>query len=106
MDSSIDYTRTTKASVDAKVKLNGNTIASVRNGETTLTEGKDYTVSADRITFSGEYLDTLEAGTYKLTVAYYPQGVTFTVYCPKFTGAAPSLAAPLLLLLVFVPSFR
>lgn len=76
VDSSIDYTRTTKASVDAKVKLNGNTVASVRNGETTLTEGKDYTVSADKITFSGEYLDTLEAGTYKLTVAYYPQGVT------------------------------
>lgn len=76
VDSSIDYTRTTKASVDAKVKLNGNTVASVRNGETTLTEGKDYTVSEDRITFSGEYLDTLEAGTYKLTVAYHPQGVT------------------------------
>lgn len=76
VDSSIDYTRTTKASVDAKVKFNGNTVASVRNGETTLTEGKDYTVSEDRITFSGEYLDTLEAGTYKLTVAYHPQGVT------------------------------
>ena len=76
VDSSIDYTRTTKASVDAKVKLNGNTVASVRNGETTLTEGEDYTVSADRITFSGEYLDTLEAGTYKLTVAYQLQGVT------------------------------
>lgn len=76
VDSSIDYTRTTKASVDAKVTLNGNTVASVRNGETTLTEGKDYTVSADKITFSGEYLDALEAGTYKLTVAYHPQGVT------------------------------
>ena len=76
VDSSIGYTRTTKASVDAKVTLNGNTVASERNGETTLTEGKDYTVSADRITFSGEYLDTLEAGTYKLTVAYHPQGVT------------------------------
>ena len=76
VDSSIDYTRTTKASVDAKVTLNGNTVASVRNGETTLTEGEDYTVSADRITFSGEYLDTLEAGTYKLTVAYHLQGVT------------------------------
>ena len=76
VDSSIDYTRTTKASVDAKVTLNGNTVASVRNGEITLTEGKDYTVSADRITFSGEYLDTLEAGTYKLTVAYQLQGVT------------------------------
>ena len=76
VDSSIDYTRTTKASADAKVKLNGNTVASVRNGETTLTEGEDYTVSADKITFSGEYLDTLEAGTYKLTVAYHLQGVT------------------------------
>ena len=76
VDSSIGYTRTTKASVDAKVTLNGNTVASVRNGETTLTEGKDYTVSADRITFSGEYLDTLKAGTYKLTVAYHLQGVT------------------------------
>ena len=76
VDSSIDYTRTTKASVDAKVTLNGNTVASVRNGETTLTEGKDYTVSEDRITFSGEYLDTLKAGTYKLTVAYHLQGVT------------------------------
>ena len=76
VDSSIDYTRTTKASVDVKVKLNGNTVASVRNGETTLTEGRDYTVSADKITFSGEYLDTLEAGTYKLTVAYHLQGVT------------------------------
>ena len=76
VDSSIDYTRTTKASADAKVKLNGNTVASVRNGETTLTEGEDYTVSADKITFSGEYLDILEAGTYKLTVAYHLQGVT------------------------------
>ena len=76
VDSSIDYTRTTKVSVDAKVTLNGNTVASVRKGETTLTEGKDYTVFEDRITFSGEYLDTLEAGTYKLTVAYHPQGVT------------------------------
>ena len=76
VDSSIGYTRTTKASVDAKVTLNGNTVASVRNGETTLTEGRDYTVSADKITFSGEYLDTLEAGTYKLTVAYHLQGVT------------------------------
>lgn len=76
VDSSIDYTRTTKASVDAKVTLNGNTVASVRNGETTLTERKDYTVSTDKITFSGEYLDALEAGTYKLTVAYHPQGVT------------------------------
>ena len=76
VDSSIDYTRTTKTSVDAKVTLNGNTVASVKNGENTLTAGKDYTVSADKITFSGEYLDTLAVGTYTLTVAYHPQGET------------------------------
>ena len=76
MDTSIDYTRTTKTSVDAKVTLNGNTVASVKNGENTLTVGTDYTVYADKITFSGEYLDTLPVGTYTLTVAYYPQGET------------------------------
>ena len=74
VDSSIDYTKTTKTSADAKVTLNGNTVASVKNGENTLTAGKDYTVSADKITFSGEYLDTLAVGTYTLTVAYHPQG--------------------------------
>ena len=75
-DPSIDYTRTTKTSVDAKVTLNGNTVASVKNGQNTLTAGTDYTVSADKITFSGEYLDTLPVGTYTLTVAYHPQGET------------------------------
>ena len=76
VDSSIDYTRTTKTSVDAEVMLNGNTVASVKNGETTLTAGKDYTVSADKITFSGDYLDTLAVGSYTMTVAYNLQGVT------------------------------
>ena len=75
-DTSIDYTRTTKTSADAKVTLNGNTVASVKNGQDTLTAGTDYTVSADKITFSGEYLDTLAVGTYTLTVAYHPQGET------------------------------
>ena len=74
VNSSIDYTTTTKTSVDAKVTLNGNTVASVKNGQDTLTAGKDYTVFADKITFSGEYLDTLPVGTYTLTVAYHPQG--------------------------------
>lgn len=74
VDSSIDYTKTTKTSVDAKVTLNGNTVASVKNAQNTLKAGTDYTVYADKITFSGEYLDTLPVGTYTLTVAYHPQG--------------------------------
>ena len=73
-DPSIDYTKTTKTSADAKVTLNGNTVASVKNGQDTLTAGTDYTVSTDKITFRGEYLDTLAVGTYTLTVAYHPQG--------------------------------
>ena len=76
VDTSIDYTRTTKTSADAKVTLNGNTVASVKNGQDTLTAGTDYTVSADKITFIGGYLDTLAVGTYTLTVAYHPQGET------------------------------
>ena len=76
VDTSIDYTRTTKTSADAKVTLNGNTVASVKNGQDTLKEGTDYTVSADKITFIGGYLDTLAVGTYTLTVAYHPQGET------------------------------
>lgn len=76
VDSSIDYTRTTKTSVDAEVMLNGNTVASVRNGETTLTAGKEYTVSADKITFSGDYLDTLAVGSHTMTVTYNSLGVT------------------------------
>ena len=75
-DSSIDYTRTTKTSVDANITLNGNTVASVKNGENTLTAGTDYTVSTDKITFRGEYLDTLAVGSYTMTVAYNLQGVT------------------------------
>ena len=74
VDSSIDYTKTTKTSVDAKVTLNGNTVASVKNAQNTLKAGTDYTVYADKITFSGEYLDTLAVGTYTLTVAYHPHG--------------------------------
>ena len=80
VNSSIDYITTTKTSVDAKVTLNGNTVASVKNGQNTLSAGTDYTVSADKITFSGEYLDTLAVGTYTLTVAYHPQGET------RYTG--------------------
>ena len=72
----ISYTKTTKKSVDAEVELNGNTVASVKNGEAVLAEGTDYTVSADKITFSGDYLDTLSAGTHTLTVSYNPQGET------------------------------
>ena len=70
----ISYTKATKEPVDADVELNGNTVASVKNGENALTEGTDYIVSEDKITFSGDYLDTLSAGTHTLTVSYNPQG--------------------------------
>ena len=74
----ITYTRTTMADKDAKVKLNGNTIKEVKNGDAVLTKGTDYTISEDgaTITFKGTYLETLDASeeAYTITVSYNPLG--------------------------------
>ena len=73
---SIQYTRNAADSVDAQVELNGNTVASVKNGEALLKEGTDYTISNGKVTFAKNYLEKLAAGTYTLTVSYNPQGET------------------------------
>ena len=44
------------------VKLNGNTVNAIKNGNAVLTAGTDYTVSADgTITLKASYLDALKA---------------------------------------------
>ena len=74
----IIYTRTTMEDKDAKVKLNGNTIKEVKNGDAVLTKDTDYTISEDgaTITFKGNYLETLDASeeAYTITVSYNPLG--------------------------------
>lgn len=75
-EDSITYTKTTKTDIATSngFSINGNTVSSVKNGETLLLEGTDYEVSGDSIVFKGTYLDTLAVGNYVLTVSYNPLG--------------------------------
>ena len=73
----IDYTRTTGADVTSDIKLNGNTVKEIKNGDIILTEGRDYEVKDGKVVIKGAYLDTLPAGDHKLTVSYNPAGETF-----------------------------
>lgn len=74
----IEYTRTGASDVTAQVNLNGNTVAGIRNGSTQLAEDTDYSVGADgTITFKADYLKTLSAGSYTLTVSYRPMGMEY-----------------------------
>lgn len=75
---SITYTRTSGDDVTAQVSLKGNTVAGITNGNNSLT-ADDYSVSDDgTITFAADYLRTLAAGNYTLTVSYNPLGVTYS----------------------------
>ncbi len=60
---------------DISVKLNGNTVNAIKNGDNLLTAGTDYSVSDDKITLKADYLDTLSVDTYTFTVSYNPMGV-------------------------------
>lgn len=76
----ITYTRTSKADVTAKVKLNDNTIKSIANGDKVLVEGTDYTVAEDgTITFKASYLESLPASdtANTLTISYNPKGLDY-----------------------------
>lgn len=86
---------------DVTVKLNGNTVNAIKNGNSVLTADTDYTASADgTITLKASYLDALNAGEYTFTVSYNPQGVetdkvnmttTFTVKVEKADGKVSNL---------------
>ena len=85
----ITYTKTTKADVAAEVTLNGNTIKDVNISSTgesgnltepvVLTKGTNYTLNEEgnQITLIGDYLDTLTAGDYIITVSYKPLGMEY-----------------------------
>ena len=70
--SELTYTKTTKSDATATIALNGNTVKEIKNGEEVLIAGKDYEVKDGSIILAGEYLDSLAAGTYTLTVSYEP----------------------------------
>ncbi len=106
-EDSIQVTESVSATYNAgtdkavTVKLNGNTVNAIKNGNAVLTAGTDYTVSADgTITLKASYLDALKAGEYTFTVSYNPQGVetdkvnmttAFTVKVEKADGKVSNL---------------
>ena len=73
----ISFTKGSGLDQAAGVSLNGNTVQKIMNGETTLEAGVDYSVLNETITFNGRYLDSLEAGSYALSVFYNPLGEAY-----------------------------
>ena len=83
-----DIETTYKAGKDKElfVELNNNTVKNIKCDDVPLT-GTDYTVSEDRITLKSEYLDTLVAGDYTITIDVNPLG---EVYVDSYTNHKPA----------------
>lgn len=75
--SDISFTKTSAKDLDAGFTLNGNTVANIIMNGADLAAGS-YAVADDRLIFQAEYLNTLAAGTYKMTVSYNPLGEIYT----------------------------
>lgn len=74
---SISFTRLSDEDVSFKVNLNGNAVSSLSIGDTVI-DPAQYTISADgAITLKSDYLKTLAAGEYTVTVTYAPMGITY-----------------------------
>ena len=71
------FTRTSTEDVTTGITVNGNTIASVKNGSDTVAESA-YEIKEDKLVLKASYLQTLAAGTYTLTVSYNPYGEAYT----------------------------
>lgn len=71
--SDISFTKTSAKDLDAGFTLNGNTVANIIMNGADLAAGS-YAVADDRLIFQAEYLNTLAAGTYTMTVSYNPLG--------------------------------
>lgn len=84
--SDISFTKTSAKDLDAGFTLNGNTVANIIMNGADLAAGS-YAVADDRLIFQAEYLNTLAAGTYKMTVSYNPLGEIYTT--GTGTGDAP-----------------
>lgn len=74
----VAFAKTSIEDVDAGISLNGNTVAAIVNGTGSTLDASAYEVANDRLLLKATYLDTLEVGTYTLTVSYNPLGETYT----------------------------
>lgn len=73
----ITYIKTSGIDTVAQVVLNGNTVKEIRNNDNVIPPSV-YSVNGDgTITIKASYLESLVAGSYKLTVSYNPQGVKY-----------------------------
>lgn len=74
---SVDFTMRDSNDVSFDVKLNGNTVSALYNGDTLIDSG-NYTVSeSGTVTLKNAYLNTLAAGEYTIRVAYNPMGESY-----------------------------
>lgn len=75
--SEMNFIKSSRKNQDAGLTLNGNTVAEITKDGNRLEAG-NYTVINDRLVFSADYLNSLEAGKHRLEVTYNPLGETFT----------------------------
>lgn len=87
----LTFTRLDTEDLTASVVLNANTISEILCGTTALRAGTDYIVNNENgvITFKADWLNTLTAGKYTLTIRYDPLGVTYPSD-PSSDSAAPA----------------
>ncbi len=86
LQDSVTYVRTTGTDVQTAVDVKENTIVSVKNGADTV-DVSGYSVENGKIVLKAAYLETLQAGAYRLTVSYNPMGY---VYGADSVGDAPA----------------
>lgn len=73
---SAEFIKTSAADVEVGASLNGNTVASIVMGAAPVAAGS-FEVSDDKLILKSDWLNTLAAGSYTLTVSYNPMGESF-----------------------------
>lgn len=73
---SAEFIKTSAADVEVGASINGNTVASIVMGAAPVAAGS-FEVSDDKLILKSDWLNTLAAGSYTLTVSYNPMGESF-----------------------------
>ena len=72
-----DFVRTSTTDVITSISVNGNTIASVKNGESLLAADAYEVNAAGNVVLKATYLNTLRPGKYELTIRWNPFGESY-----------------------------
>ncbi|WP_458126338.1 X2-like carbohydrate binding domain-containing protein [Paenibacillus sp. Z3-2] len=79
-----------QADIPVTLTLNGNTLVSIRNGNTTLVSGTDYTLTGNEVVLSKNYLDSLPNDAVALTFQFSAGNAATLNLLIKDTTAAPA----------------